>query len=172
MNKCTFSDAALVCLFSKQKRSWRWSDLPRGQAWRGSHFSKTWNTGQIWTAVLQGKGSLTLGKREAISVTAEWIFSEHGTKLEPKREPKSQTIQANPTTFIWFSVLAVYHSVTRGSYTENHTKYLQIHVKTKLEIVVYVYINNNNGYAMVKMYIKEYKLFEKQENQIIEIRLF
>jgi len=27
---------------------------------------------------------LTLGKREAISVTAEWIFSEHGTKL--KRE--------------------------------------------------------------------------------------
>lgn len=25
---------------------------------------------------------LTLGKSEAISVTAEWIFSEHGTKLE------------------------------------------------------------------------------------------
>lgn len=29
-------------------------------------------------------GALTLGKSEAISVTAEWIFSEHGTKL--KRE--------------------------------------------------------------------------------------
>ena len=26
-------------------------------------------------------GALTLGKSEAISVTAEWIFSEHGTKL-------------------------------------------------------------------------------------------
>lgn len=28
---------------------------------------------------------LTLGKSDAISVTAEWIFSEHGTKLR-KRE--------------------------------------------------------------------------------------
>lgn len=29
---------------------------------------------------------LTLGKSEAISVTAEWIFSEHGTKLEERNE--------------------------------------------------------------------------------------
>lgn len=28
---------------------------------------------------------LTLGKRDAISETAEWIFSEHGTKLENHR---------------------------------------------------------------------------------------
>lgn len=28
---------------------------------------------------------LTLGKSEAISDTAEWIFSEHGTKLRNKR---------------------------------------------------------------------------------------
>lgn len=27
-----------------------------------------------------------MGKREAISVTAEWIFSEHGTKLKKKRK--------------------------------------------------------------------------------------
>jgi hypothetical protein len=31
-------------------------------------------------------GALTFGKSEAISVTAEWIFSEHGTKLGGDRE--------------------------------------------------------------------------------------
>lgn len=29
---------------------------------------------------------LTLGNSEAISVTAKWIFSEHGTKLQPKTD--------------------------------------------------------------------------------------
>lgn len=29
-----------------------------------------------------GNAELTLGKSEAISVTAVWIFSEHGTKLD------------------------------------------------------------------------------------------
>lgn len=28
----------------------------------------------------------TLGNSEAISVTAKWIFSEHGTKLQPKED--------------------------------------------------------------------------------------
>ena len=40
-------------------------------------------------------GALTLGKSEAISVTAEWIFSEHGTKLRTTERERGLAVKTS-----------------------------------------------------------------------------
>lgn len=55
-----------------------WSLRTQNKHWGQKLRSVWWNELKV-----ERWHSLTFGKREAISVTAEWIFSEHGTKLRP-----------------------------------------------------------------------------------------
>lgn len=66
---------------------WRESELTRWMVWDVKQIKedrKEESDTQTKKEMKHLHRELTLGKSEAISVTAEWIFSEHGTKL--KRE--------------------------------------------------------------------------------------